>query len=419
MNTPFDFSSSSLLTDFDTFVRYLQSKPNLPLTGAGDLKSADLWAINERVNYKAPHYVTPRSRQADYPLLNVLFQIVTVSRLAVIQFDKVNTLVPDTARIETYQNLTQEEKYVFLLETAWCYVDWATLDGNDRSGQGAEWFREGMEQLLKNPVGTTATLFTRGWVLEGDSRMIQVFPTVNAYVLVGHWFGWYDIREIPQPKRDKYSLLIDQITLTDWGRTCLTTLRRKRPFHFWNQNAFSHFESEVDAAYDGAVNMNDFAQVFRELLNEPDLLSLYPINPNRPTGTYWLRAELPHHKTSRTIVMPATATLDALHGMIQQAFSFANDHLYGFYLNPRNPYNGPQYFDPRTTPGWAEGYPAAETTLTSLNLYEGQRFLYVFDFGDNWEFWITVSRHLPDDTEKKARVVEKIGKAPKQYGDDE
>lgn len=423
MPIPYNFSSCLLIDDFDTFVRYLTGKAKLPLTGAGDLKAADLWAMNERVNYKAPDYVTARSRQADYPLLSFLYQVITTSRLAIVEFDKVNRLVPDAARIEAYQGLTLEEKYVFLLETAWCYVDWATLDGDDRSGQGAQWFREGVEQLLRNPTGTDATLFTWGWrsdvsVQENDMSKILVFPTVNNYVRAGYWFGWYDIGEVVLPKRDKYALEIGRVTLTDWGRECLTVLRRKRPFHFWNKNAFSHFDSEVDADYDEAVDVNTFADVFRTLLDEPDLVSLYPINPNPPTGTYWLRVELPNHQVARTLAMPATSTLDDLHLMIQKAFRFDNDHLYGFYLNPKNPYNGAQYFDPRTEEGWADGYPAAETTLASLNLYEGQVFKYVFDFGDNWEFWIVVTRHLPNESTKKAHVVEQIGKAPKQYGDD-
>jgi hypothetical protein len=423
MPTPYDFSTSLLIDDFDTFVRYLESKARLSLTGAGDLKAADLWAINERVNYKAPHYVTSRSRQADYPLLSFLYQVITTSRLAVVQFDKAYTLVPDANRLEAYQGLTQEEKYVFLLETAWCYVDWATLDGDDRSGQGAQWFREGIEQLLQNPTGTEIRLFTSGWLsggsaLKNDLSMMLVFPTVNIYVRAGYWFGWYDTREVILPKRDKYALEIDRVTLSDWGHDCLTVLRRNRPFHFWNKNAFSHFISEVDENYNDPVDVNTFADVFRSLLDEPELVSLYPINPNPPTGTYWLRVNLPHHGVSRTIAMPATSTLDDLHLLIQKAFAFDNDHLYGFYLNPKNLYNGEQYFDPRTEEGWADGYPAAETTLASLNLYEGQHFLYVFDFGDNWEFWITMTRHLPDESTKKARVVDQIGKAPKQYDND-
>jgi len=70
-----------LLNDFNRFLRYLDGKPSIALTGAGDLKAVDLSALNERVEIKTPFPVTPRSRQADYPLLNLLFQITTASRL--------------------------------------------------------------------------------------------------------------------------------------------------------------------------------------------------------------------------------------------------------------------------------------------------------------------------------------------------
>ncbi len=93
MQTPYDFSSFLLIDDFDIFLRYLESKPNLPLTAAGDLKAADLWILNDRVNYKAPDYVTNRSRQIDYPLLGFLFQVATASRLFLVNSIKVTSLV--------------------------------------------------------------------------------------------------------------------------------------------------------------------------------------------------------------------------------------------------------------------------------------------------------------------------------------
>ena len=419
MTIPYAFNTSLLIDDFDTFLRYLETKPNLSLTPAGDVKAADLWAMNDRVNYKAPLYVTPRSRQPDYPLLNFMFQIATASRLFLVTFGKTNILVADTGRIDRYNGMMLEEKYVFLLETAWCYVDWGTLNGDGRSGQGAEWFRLDGRQLLKNPVGVPARLFTRGWAKEGNPAMIHVSNEVNAYVRAGHWFGWYDIREVQQEKRDKYALQIDQVTLNEWGEQCMDRLFRERPFEFWNQHADSDFFPEDEDEDVAPIAVNTFADTFRTLLNEPDLVNLYPINPNPQTGTMWLRVELPQHKVSRTIAMPVSDTLDDLHLMIQRAFGFDNDHLYGFYLNLRDPYSGRQYFDPRTEPGWADGYSSDETTLASLNLYEGQRFLYKFDFGDNWEFLITVARHLPDEKRAKARIVEKVGEVPAQYEEDE
>lgn len=115
MTTLFNPTFTDPIDDFDTFLRYLEKKPTLPLTAAGDLKSGDLWVLNERVSVKAPDYVTPKSRVADYPLLGFLFQVATVSRLYTVSFGKVNTLVSDPDRLDAYHSLTTEEKYVFLL----------------------------------------------------------------------------------------------------------------------------------------------------------------------------------------------------------------------------------------------------------------------------------------------------------------
>jgi hypothetical protein len=43
--------------------------------------------------------------------------------------------------------------------------------------------------------------------------------------------------------------------------------------------------------------------------------------------------------------------------------------------------------------------------------------IYLYDFGDNWEFGVTLERIDPPDPKiRKPTVVEKQGKAPKQYG---
>jgi hypothetical protein len=44
MQTPFNPAESDLIDDFEIFLRYLRSKPNIPLTTTGELEAADLWA---------------------------------------------------------------------------------------------------------------------------------------------------------------------------------------------------------------------------------------------------------------------------------------------------------------------------------------------------------------------------------------
>ncbi|MBD2757823.1 hypothetical protein IC230_33490 [Spirosoma sp. BT704] len=108
-------------------------------------------------------------------------------------------------------------------------------------------------------------------------------------------------------------------------------------------------------------------------------------------------------------------TLHDLHNIIQESVNFDNDHLYNFYLNWRNPLNGECYSSPEDD--WSENPSADTVTLAQLNLYEEQYLLYIFDLAERWEFFITVIRHLPDETMTKPRIVEKVGKSPEQYPD--
>lgn len=56
MQTPFNPADCDLIADFEIFLRYLRSKPNIPLTTTGELEAADLWAwIDKNTQILKPH----------------------------------------------------------------------------------------------------------------------------------------------------------------------------------------------------------------------------------------------------------------------------------------------------------------------------------------------------------------------------
>lgn len=69
--------------------------------------------------------------------------------------------------------------------------------------------------------------------------------------------------------------------------------------------------------------------------------------------------------------------------------------------------------------GMPEPGVAADTTLDSLALQKGQKFLYLFDYGDEWRFKVKV--HAINAAASEDRdypfVVESVGEAPAQYPD--
>lgn len=56
------------------------------------------------------------------------------------------------------------------------------------------------------------------------------------------------------------------------------------------------------------------------------------------------------------------------------------------------------------------------TTLEELGLEQGQTFMYLSDYGDEWRFKVRVHAIIDDAPEGDyPRIVESVGKAPEQY----
>ena len=96
----------------------------------------------------------------------------------------------------------------------------------------------------------------------------------------------------------------------------------------------------------------------------------------------------------RQIVLPASLTLFGLHAAIQSVMGWQDSHLHMFIID------GQRYGLPDDD--WASGHTILEEAnhrLSSL-LSEGQKFLYVYDFGDDWRHEITVEEIREGSTEE-------------------
>ncbi len=73
-----------------------------------------------------------------------------------------------------------------------------------------------------------------------------------------------------------------------------------------------------------------------------------------------------------------------------------------------------------TTPSTRDGAPrTAAVALADLDLADGAKIAYVFDFGDEWRVRLTVREHTQPDGGSFPRVLERKGTAPPRYPDDE
>ena len=123
-------------------------------------------------------------------------------------------------------------------------------------------------------------------------------------------------------------------------------------------------------------------------------------------------------KCYRMIQCTGTSTFEDLHKAIQQAFDFDDDHLYVFYpdgsRSSRQSRRGiySPYFD-------GDGqFRADEIRLCDIRFQLGQRLTYLFDFGDEWEFLVTlISIDHQAPLPIRPIITESVGEAPSQYRD--
>ena len=109
--------------------------------------------------------------------------------------------------------------------------------------------------------------------------------------------------------------------------------------------------------------------------------------------------------------MSAKHTLLDLHDAIQRAYDFDDDHLYSFFMDSK-PWSHERF----TSPYDDEGPHVDEVCVGDLGLSIEQKFLYLFDYGDEWKFQVEVEDIRQEGKKpRKPKVVEEQGKAPEQY----
>lgn len=117
----------------------------------------------------------------------------------------------------------------------------------------------------------------------------------------------------------------------------------------------------------------------------------------------------------RIIDIKGNQMLSSLHKAIFGAFDRFEEHAYSFFMsgNPRDEENEYTSVLPDIP---SKVKTVNHVRIDSLDVFKGQKFLYLFDFGDQW--WHEIE--LIEVTQKATqgtypRVVKKQGKSPPQY----
>jgi len=120
----------------------------------------------------------------------------------------------------------------------------------------------------------------------------------------------------------------------------------------------------------------------------------------------------------RIIEIRGNQMLSSLHKAIFNAFDRFDEHLYSFFMSNKPYDKDSEYTLPDPDEPEAGKY-ANRARIDNLHLQLGRKFLYLFDYGDEW--WHEVELiGLRDEVSwrKYPRVTKKSGKSPSQYTDE-
>jgi len=423
-----------LLEDFGRFIDYLEST-TVALNPTGTIKGNSLIALNERMHKPVPD-VNNRTQERYFPMIFMAKMLALDGGLVYTQNEKkVGNVLKASPRLEDFKALSPVEQYFFLLETFMIDSDWGDLSERMGGSRNASGFQNLFDSEIVEKIR----------VGEPVKHSYMRFYHYEPLVQFGEYFGWWNIEHINQEQRQKAGMnkgfAAEHISFTDFGMALYAILRGKRNHQRWNK-AFrmEHFTEEypvpgaevprnfrprglwsdeipkevVQAPYRKG---EQFYEAFTHLVPPGSLtktLTRKIQSAEQRMGTHTFKISL-QKKIWRRVALSHKHTLDDLHNAIQQAFQFGNDHLYAFFMDGKAWSRKSAYWSPHD-----QSLPSASKAfIGSIPLHENQQFLYVFDFGSEWHFTVIFEGcDTTIQTPLRPAMLESMGKAPSQYGDD-
>ena len=414
-----------LLHDFQSFLDYVSA--NKPyLTPKGYLSGKDLYEINGRMPNPISD-TTVRSGQQLYPQLHRFFHLARAGRLIQKIPGKADkTVLQLSGRAKEYGNLSAPEKYFFLLETLWIDTTWNHIDASVFRGMGTLNVQTVLEKLARSLPNVP--IHARDLVSMPDS--LGYFWIYFA--LFGFWTVTQNKEAASTFKRYFSPGMVSPLPL---GIALARLLVKERDFEIWNlpfRRAFGEWKvkpgqplpeelftipntkkGKKPKKIQKDLSGEPFFLPFVPLFAEKELANTLPRETSRAVGGVYLFRVVVSKGVWRKIELSSKHTLLDLHHAIQNAFDFDSDHLFSFFMD------GVPWSDEKfSSPYEDEGPHVDEVKIGELGLAKGQTILYLFDYGDEWHFNVTLEEILQDKPHpKKPRIVERKGRNPEQYPD--
>lgn len=379
--------------DFETLLAFVRER---------DLRASKTYHLLPRkvlseVNARLTHPIDVRLKRPllkSYPHIQGLYLLLRATGLAAIGGTPSKpVLTIDEALYDSWSGLNPTEQYFTLLEA---------------------WLLRGRPQIVgerDSPFRFIGQYFT------DCAELIRRTPSEGLPIAGNASVGWY-VRRSPGP--------MGLALLELFGFLALEHGRPKAGQGWHVERVYRTALGEAVFALLYEEIFNDFDKVF-ELEESPheSLGVLQPIfQPYVPAwqnnlqlpqwpfreGTYVFKVSL-WRDLWRRIAIPAGLSLDDLAYAVLDAYEFDHDHLYQFSYRNRFGVE-----DKVNHPYLEEGPWTSEVLIGDVPLQVGQTMTYLYDFGDQWRFDVTLERIDPPGVPSdKPVMLDGRGDAPEQY----
>jgi hypothetical protein len=126
-------------------------------------------------------------------------------------------------------------------------------------------------------------------------------------------------------------------------------------------------------------------------------------------------------KPFRVLAIPENFTLYKLAETIVDSFNFYFDHPFGFYDNIKKWNQSDEGYELFADMGEESEFKGVKKTkVNSVFNQIGKKMLFLFDYGDQWHFIIELKGiELAREEVRYPFILESVGEAPSQYGEEE
>jgi hypothetical protein len=396
-----------IVQDFETFIEFLQlHKVEVSVT-QNAIAPKYLADLNSRLSH--PTTIDfQRPSQKSYPYIHGLYLLLRASAIAQVQLDKKKNLLNiDPLVLKSWQDLNDTEKYFNLLAT-WIFYAYEGIMDNASRSLNDWWYVFNFWKDLPTKGLNFASSKDEDWLRRlklHNVALLNLFGFIevkDAEPLAGK--GWRITKAKPLPFG---KAMMELLQKTNWQRGL---------FLDSDDDLFEPLEEENAMGIDVVVQQSTPTEILQEELQALDLFPEWEKNLQLPEseskdGVFIFKVSL--KSAWRKIAIPSHLMLYDFSSAILKAFNFYNDHLHQFTYKDR------QGFQQSITHPYSQEPPSTdEVLIRDWQINIGDRITYVFDFGDWWEFDVVLeSIDEPDPKLKKAKVIDKKGKAPEQYPD--